>query len=408
VVDLRGPIVQRLRDFTNPDDPTGAPFRDEEQFAYTMLRSYQESADPTLLWEYRVAEAWLRAIAAVDSVVAGETGLLRSRFLLVGEGYGALGAVQAAAMHEQVDGLVICGWPLDWADLHFTRWRRWEREANYYPLLAIQPIAYRDSRELLSFLFSSFSNPDPACPTCTGAGTTWRAQFNYIDLVRDGRLAHVRTLVLVGDSDPRFPIDLEARASVEPEAVASLPAYPDAPPLPEELEGGPFAGRVRLPFHDLRYLERSSSTIVNPQAIEATLAWAQHLNGHRDVPRMRIVESIEDGNIRLDVVVHEGNAPPVHVEVHLTEIEGRHDFDFKHGPHRKRPEPVVWRSFDAIYAGHESQGRSRWKAFFPMRPSLNQAYYVVLHDAVGGLETSHSLPIRPLWNLGDPALGAAR
>jgi hypothetical protein len=218
----------------------------------------------------------------------------------------------------------------------------------------------------------------------------------------------VRTLVLVGDSDPRFPIDPEARASVDPAAVASLPAYPAAPPPPQELEGGPFAGRVRFPFQDLRYLERSASTIASPQAVEATIAWLQHLNGHRDLPRLRVVESVEDGNVRLDVVVHEGNAPPVHVEVHLTEIEGRHDSDFKHGPHQERPEPVAWRRFDAIYAGHESPGRSRWKAFFPVKPSLNQAYYVVVRDAVGGLESSHSLPIRPLWNLGDPAFGAAR
>jgi hypothetical protein len=402
VVDLRGPVVRELRDFTNPDDPLGVPFADEEQFAYAMLRSFQESADPTLLWEYRVAEAWLRAVRVVQTIVADETGLRRSRFLLVGEGYGAIGAAQAAALIEPVDGLVLCGWPLDWPDLHFTRWRRWEREARYFPLLPIQPMAYRDSREVLSFLFSSFSNPDPGCPSCAGSGLLWRAQFNVLDLMRDGRLAGVRTLVLVGDSDPRFPIDLEARACVQPEELAALPV-----PSPE-YEGGPFAARLRLPFHGLRYLQRSPSTIAHPEAVEATFAWIQHLNGQRDLARVRVTESVEDGKLRLDIVVREGDAAPVGVEVHLTEIEDRHDFDFKHGPHRKLPEPVVWRRIDAFYARHERDRVSVWKAFVPVNPTRNGAYYVVVRDAVGGLESAHSLPIRPLWNLGDPAFGPAR
>jgi hypothetical protein len=409
VVDVRGPFIRELREFANPDDPTSTTFRDEEQFGYAMLRSFQETGDLRLLWEYRVAETWLRAIQAVDDLAAEEIGRRLNRFLLVGEGYGALGAAQAAAVDDRVDGLVFCGWPLDWTDLHFTRWRRWEREARYQPLGAIQPSPYRDSREVMSFLFSTFSNPDPGCPSCAGAGDVWRSQFNYLDLVRDERLRGVRTLVLVGDSDPRFPIDLEARASVAPEAVAALPAYPGGPAPPEEYARGPFARRLeRFPFHDLRYLERSASTISNREAIEATIAWVQHVSGHRDVPRVRISESIEDGNVRLDIVVREGNAAPHGVEVHLTEIEGAHDFDFKHSLHRSRAEPMVWRRFDAIYAGHDAAFRGRWKALFPVSPSRNRAYYVVVRDQAGGLESAHSLPIRPLWNLGDPAFGPAR
>jgi hypothetical protein len=74
---------------------------------------------------------------------------------------------------------------------------------------------------------------------------------------------------------------------------------------------------------------------------------------------------------------------------------------------------MAWRRIDPLYAGHERVTRStsptpRWRGYFPIDPSSNQAYYVVVRTRVGSLSTSHSLPIRVIWNLGDPAVGPAR
>jgi hypothetical protein len=172
-----------------------------------MLRSYQETGDLTLLWEQRVGEAWLRAIRATDIVLARESGPRARRFVLAAERRGVIGATQAAAVDAAVHAVVACGWPMDWFDAHFVLWRRWERDSRTMRFDAIAPSAYEDSREVLSFLSSSFGNPDPGCPPCEGTGARWLAQFDWLRL-RRGPLADVRWFLLVGDSDPDFPIDL--------------------------------------------------------------------------------------------------------------------------------------------------------------------------------------------------------
>ncbi|NNE44371.1 MAG: hypothetical protein HKN12_09190, partial [Gemmatimonadetes bacterium] len=302
IVDIRGPVLRELRDYINPSSAAGDAFTDEEQFGYGMLAVYQETGNPEDLWEHRIADAWLRAMRAVDEIVGAETGLDRNRFLLVGEGYGALGAAQAAAHDGRVDGLVFCGWPLDWADHHFTRWRRWERRARYYPLEELQPLEYETSRDVLSFLFSSYSRPDPACPSCRGSGEFWRRQYDYYDLWKDRRLEGLATLVIVGDSDPRFPLDLETRVSTDPDALLAAPRRiaPGARlPWGGPGEFGPFSGgRLDLPFRDLRYLRGASSSLANPEAVEAVLSWVQHLSGYRDIPVVRIFEALEAGEVR--------------------------------------------------------------------------------------------------------------
>jgi hypothetical protein len=94
--------------------------------------------------------------------------------------------------------------------------------------------------------------------------------------------------------------------------------------------------------------------------------------------------------------------------VHLTEIEDADDSDFKHELHRSRPGVMSWRRIDASYAGHVKDWSHRWLGSFPLNQTRNRAYYVVVRDRVGDLAAAYSLPIRPLWNLGDPALGPAR
>jgi hypothetical protein len=409
VIDLRGPVVASLREYANPSSPDAEPFRSEEQFGYSMLHAYQSTGDPALLYEQQVTRAWLRALRAVDAVLADETGVDRNRFLLVGEGYGAIAAAQAAAFEPRVEGLVLCGWPLDRADLQFTRWRRWERQARYYPLSPLQPIPYVTCRDVLSFLFSTYTRPDPGCPSCEGSGSWWRSQYDYLRLLRDGRLDGVETLVLVGDSDPRFPLDLEARATVSPEALTRplLTIRPGAP-LPRGGQLGPYSGPVALPFRDMRYLRGAPSTLANREAVESVLAWIQHLAGFRDVPVVSVFEAIEGGDVRVEVAVAEGNAPVTGVEIRVTQIDSARDSDFKWAVHRTAPEPVRWRRVDAIYSGPDERFVGRWKGYFPFDPTRNAAYYIVVRDRVGDLETAHSLPARPLWHLGDPAVGPAR
>ncbi|HMB68463.1 MAG TPA: hypothetical protein VKU85_04105, partial [bacterium] len=257
VVDLRGPVARSVRRIVNPHSPGGAVFYDEEQFALVMLHEFQETADPGRLWELRASVAWLRAIAAVDEVVRQETGAADNRFLLAGEGYGAVSAARAASVDPRAVGLVLCGWPLDWADLHFTRWRRWERQARYYPLDEHHPLPWRDSADLLSFLFSSYADPDPGCPRCLGGGDEWRRELDVLQLHRQGWLDGVALLLVVGDSDPRFPVDLEARASVRSDRLgAFLPPVDQGNPAPK----GPFSGDEQLPFRDLCYLPGGVST----------------------------------------------------------------------------------------------------------------------------------------------------
>jgi hypothetical protein len=403
VVDLRGPVVRTLRRVANPYAPGGAAFAGEEQFGLAMLRRYQETADPGRLWEVRAAIAWLRAIAAVDELLRRETGVADHRFLVAGEGYGAVSAARAAASDARVGALALCGWPLDWADLHFTRWRRWERQARYYPLADLQPLPWRDSGDLLSFLFSSYADPDPGCPRCEGGGDDWRAELDVLQLWRRGWLSGVATLLIVGDSDPRFPLDLEARASVRPDELAAF--------LPQGGPGGasgPFSGELRLPFGDLRYLQGEASTLAGEESAGAVLAWAQHAAGYRDVPAVRVLESVEGGEVRIDVLIAGGNTAVTGVEIRLTEITDRYDSDFKWALHLAEPEEMIWSDVDARYAGPEGRGWDRWTAYFPFDLSRNRAYYVVVRDRVGELEAEHSLPARPLWNLGDPAVGAAR
>lgn len=412
VVDLRGPVARSLRRLPNPYARGGRTFDGEEQFGLAMLRRFQETADPSRLYEIRVATAWLRAVSAVEELLARETGVADNRFLLAGEGYGAVGAARAAASDERITGLALAGWPLDWADLHFTRWRRWERQARYEPLAELQPLPWHDSRDLLSFLFSSYASPDPGCPRCEGGGAEWRAELDILRLWRDGRLRGVETLVIVGDSDPRFPIDLEARASVRSDELAAfLPRVAPGQPIgggAGEREFGPFSGELHLPFRDLVYLQGGVSTLASAEAASAVLAWAQHAAGYRDVPVIRVLEAVEGGDVRIDVLVAEGNTGVTGVEIRMTEIDDRADSDFKWSLHLAEPEPMRWRDFSAHFAGPEGRFRGRWTGTFPFDVTRNRAYYVVVRDRVGELEADHSLPIRPLWNLGDPAIGPAR
>ncbi len=408
VVDVRGPVLRDLGRFENPDAIDGASFKSEEQFAYAMLRSYQETGDFRLLWEQRVGTAWLRAVRATDVVLAREAGARSRRFVLAAERRGALGACQAAAVDASVHAVIACGWPLDWFDYHFVRWRRWERDSRYMPLAAITPSPYDDSASLLSFLSSSFGNPDPGCPPCVGTGQRWLGQFDLARLAT-GPLADVRLFLLVGDSDPDLPIDLEARSSAPLELLATSPA-------PEEAMGasrGPFAEERPLPFDDLRYLTGSTSTLAHPEAAESILAWLQHMGGYRDRPRLRIEEAVADGDVRVTLIATEGNAVITGVELRLLEIDDAADSDFKASLHRKAPKPLAWRRVDPLFAGPDASRRSsfptaRWRAFFPVNPSANQAYYVVVRTRVGALPTAHSLPIRAFWNRGDPAVGPAR
>lgn len=409
VVDIRGPVLRDLGSFRNQDASDGAGFTGEDQFGYAMLRSYAATGDLTLLWEQRVAEAWLRAIRAADRIVSERLGTRRNRFVLAGERWGALGAVQAAAVDAGVAAVVACGWPMDGTDQHFVRWRRWERDANHDPLERIRPTAWRDSRDLLSFLTSSWGNPDPGCPSCVGSGARWRAQFDPLALKR-GPLERVPLWLVLGDSDPDLPLDLLARSSAPPERLAALPPPAGAP---STVPRGPFAEPREYPFDDLLYLRDSPPTLAHPEVAASVTAWLQRLAGHRDLPRPRVLEEIADGQLEVTVVAGEGNATVTGVEVFVMDIGPLDGSDFMHALHRPRPENPAWRSVEPLYAGHDraTSGRfstARWKARFPFEPDRNQAYYVVVRTRVGAVTAAHSLPARVLWSLGDPASGPAR
>lgn len=404
IIDLRGPIVSSLGLVRNPYDPADGVYKSEEQFALGKLHEFAETADFGSLYEMRLGRAWLRALKSLNRVLADEMTAGTRRYILVGEGYGALSALQAGAAYGTVQGVVMCGWPLDWLDLQFTRWRRWEREARYYPLEKSLPGPYDDSRALLSFLSSSFRAPDPGCPACEAGGDQWLAQFNPIDLRAAGELRGLRTFLLVGDSDPNVPIDLELRASVPPEAVLELPHEPSA----GGASRGPFSREVRYPFQDLTLLRDATSTLAHKEASAAVLGWVQHFAGFRDIPRVTVEETEEDGEVKLAVSVLEGNAAVSHVDVRLLEIGDIDDSDFRAPLHKAKPEPLAWRTIEAIYAGPSPDSRQRWNAFLPVSRTTNRAYIVTVRDRVGDLEAEHSLPARPFWYLGDPASGPAR
>jgi hypothetical protein len=404
IIDLRGGLAASLRSLANPSAGDSAAYTSEDQFALVMLREFAETADFAALYEYQLGQAWLRAIKAMNRMLADEVPGENRRYMIVGEGYAALGAFQAAAVYRPVQSVVACGWPMDWLDLHYVRWRRWEREARWFPLEPVQPCPWSDSRALLSFLSSSYSNPDPGCPTCVAGGDLWMAQFNYADLKAAGALRGVRAFFLYGDSDPLLPIDLEIRSSVPEAALRSFPH----PLAPGDLDLGPLAADVRLPYAGLAYLRGETSTIACADARRAVLAWMQHLAGYRDIPRVLVEESEQDGDVRLDVRVLEGNTEVSGVEVYLTEIDDGKSSDFRYALHRTPPEAMSWRRYDAIYGGPSSELRELWRAFIPITRTYNRAYQVVVRDRVGNLEAAHALPTRPLWYLGDPALGRVR
>jgi len=405
VVDVRGPIVSGLRFFVNPDDPAGGPFTGEDQFGYAMLRSYQETDDPGLLWEWRAAGAWLRGFSALSRLVAREAGAGGLRLVAVGEGWGALAAVQAAAQDASVAGVAIAGWPIDRMDEQFVRWRRWERREDYFPLEAIAPSAWHDSRDVLSFLASTPLAPDPGCPACLGSGSAWRTQFDVGTLRRDGRLP-CPLFVLEGDGDPGTPIDLLARASAPSAELHALPG----PPLPGTAGPfrGPFAAPRAVPYDDLRVMRGGASTIVRDDAAETVRAWVQHLAGFRDLPVVTAEEELRDGDLVVTAVVAEGNARVTDVLLRVVETEPAHPWDFRAARHRDADGTVAWRDVPMFYGGHDARFRGRWSGRFPLNTGVNQAYAVSVRTRIGDTVTEHSLPVRPVWSRGDPAEGPAR
>lgn len=389
VVDIRGPVVSRLRGYVNPDDAAGDEFTSEEQFAYAMLRSFQETADEEYLWEYQAAGAWIRAIRAVTALLGGETDATHDLLLLCGERYGAVSAVQAAVSDERVAGVAMAGWPLSWPDYHEDRDERWEWYSRYRPLEAIQPSAYRDTGDVLSFLRSTRLEPDPGCPACIAGGGEWVAQYDVATLRRDRRLA-AGLFLLEGDEDPDFPIDLTARAAVPAAALAPPDERPGLPPA------GPFATRSITAYEDLRVLRGGSSRIARADAAEAVRAWAQSLGGFRDIPAIRAGETIVDGELLVTVSVYDGNARTTGISLRTVETPSREVVDFKAPVHRDPPQSMDWREIPPHYAGHTAATGGEWTARIPLSPVTNQAYAVSVRSRAGELETEHSLPIRPL------------
>ncbi len=400
VVDLRGPVVSDLRSFGNPDDAAGGSFTSEDQFAYSMLRSYQESGDVELLWEERISRAWMRSLSAVSQLVRDRTGDDGMRFLVAGQDWGAAGAVRAAALDDRIHGVVAAGRPYDWMDHHFVTWRRWERRSAHFPLGEIQPSIWSSSRDVLSFLSSTWGNPDPGCPTCAGNGRRWRNGYDVSQLRSEGRLP-VGLFYVVGDSDPDLPIDGLARASAPAEVLAELPGTPGF--------HGPFAEeRLGLPVDDVCVLPDAPSTLSHPEAASAVRGWTQHLAGYRDLPWIRIEETFRDGDLLVVVRVGEGNAPVTGVTLRFVETGAVDPFDFKAPLRRRVPQPMGWRDVSLLYSGPERDLRSRWEARLPWMTGANQAYWVRVETRVGETVMGHSLPIRPLWHRGDPAAGPAR
>jgi hypothetical protein len=121
-----------------------------------------------------------------------------------------------------------------------------------------------------------------------------------------------------------------------------------------------------------------------------------------------VEETEQDGDVRIDVAVIEGNTAVTSVAIYLTEIDDGKDSDFRHPLHRTVPEPMGWRRIDATYSGLSPDLRQTWRASFPISRTYNRAYQVVVRDRVGDLEGAHSLPTRTLWYLGDPAVGRVR
>jgi hypothetical protein len=399
VVDLRGPIVSELRNFENPDDPFGGPFTSEDQFAYSMLRSYEESGNTDLLWEESIARAWTRATEAVQTLLEEETGDGGLRILLAGQDWSAAGAVAAAARDERVAAVVVCGRPYDWMDHHFVRWRRWERRSGYPPLAAIEPTIWSGSRDVLSFLSSTWGNPDPGCPTCAGSGRRWREGYDTATLRSDGRFP-AGLLFVQGDADPALPIDGLARACAPEEELRAVPGAGGFL--------GPFSRDRPLPIDDLCVLPDTTSTLAHPEAAAAVRGWTQHLAGYRDLPRIRVEERLQAGEVVVSVRVEEGNAPVTDVRMRLMEAGAVDPFDFKAPLHRTVPRAMPWRDVTLIYAGHDEDFRGRWEGRFPWITGSNQAYWIRVGTRVGDTAMGHSLPIRAFWHRGDPASGPAR
>ena len=409
IVDVRGPIAREVSFFGNPNGTEGETFRDEEQFALSQLESWRATLDWDLLHETWVARAWLQAIEAVDRAVRRETDGRGASYVLVAEGLGALGAVRAATVDERVGGLAITGWPLDRRDLEIVRARRWEREAGVFELNALQPVPWSSSRALAEFLSTTWLETDPVCPACPGTGDAWMAQYDYLTLRADGRLDGVAALVLVGEDDPRFPIDLEARVSTW---IAGSGRTEGAPPHPVQPGARLYDGassvaylgsrKAVTPFESLVY-EPGRSTLAGPSAAAAVRAWGQQVGGYHDPPQILLHEAIVDGNHRFDVVVREGNAPVLGVDVRVLETGASESPDFKWSMHARTPRPPDWRPVEVRYVGHDRELNGWWTVEQPDRTIRNRVWSFAVRTRVGDVEATHALPVIVEWNLGDPA-----
>ncbi|MCA9751887.1 MAG: hypothetical protein KC591_06825 [Gemmatimonadetes bacterium] len=416
IVDVRGPIVRDLRRFENPSSTSGEAFRSEEQLAYSQLRAFQRSAEATDLLEWHTGVAWIRAVKAVRDVMTDATGLTELPMTLVAEGRGALGAAQAAAVDRGVWGLVSVGWPMDWLDAHWVRWRRWEREARVRMMAELQPIPYGSSRDVVSFLRSSYREPDPECPSCPGSGQRWRSQLEIGVLKGQDRgpMDGVALLNVVGDSDPEWPIDLEARVALSRDETAfALPS-----PLPDGVAGpaeavlggessssrGPWASRITTPWEALTYLPGAPSTLANETAARAALAWAERVAGNRETPPFVVMEGLKEGDVVVDIVARDAMTSVKEAWLWAVDVPDRADGDFKRAVHEGSE--MGWRRVPAFFAGPAPDGSSVWRARLPIVTGRNQAYYPVVQTRVAGRDAEYSLPVRVLWNLGDPGLGA--